>query len=35
MKEKEMAEENEDEEEVVQGRVAFHSQVVEIKALTE
>ena len=35
MKEKEVVEKNDEEEEAVCGRVAFHSQVVEIKAITE
>ena len=35
MKEKEMVEENQEEEEVVRGRVAIHSHVVKIEAITE
>ena len=35
MKEKEVVEENEEEDEAVCGRVAVHSHVVKIKAITE
>ena len=35
MKEKEVVEENEEEEETVCGRVAVHSHVINIEAITE